>query len=171
MNVECETEYRLSRIFNIFNSKVYKYLILINVFMVVVGICFYSSDKSSVTEIIFSFVIVNSFTIMSFVLHCPDSFTVIGKSLGFDDYIRLRPEFIHGKSFWWLKVSYSVTEIKDIEFHQNAIEKIFDVGHVSFSGNATFSAKRDLERIPDKNDFVIYGIKHFSQFKTSFLNG
>ena len=171
MNVECETVYRLNRIFNIFNEKVYMYLILTNIFILIAGISFNSFDKSSIAEFISIFVIINAITIISLVFHCPDSFTVIGKSLEFDDYISLRPEFRYGKGFWWLKVSYSVTEIKNVEFHQNVIEKIFDVGHISFSGKATFSAKRDLERIPDKNDFVIYGIKHFSQFKTSFLNG
>ena len=147
MHSESETEYRLNRIFNVFNAKVYRFLILINIFIVLAGIWFYVFYKFRVFEIIFFAVVANLVTITSFVFHCPKSLSVSGKSFLFDDYIRLRPEFVHGTGFWWLKVSYSVTDIKNVKFHQNPIEKIFNVGHISFLGNASFSAKRDIERM------------------------
>ena len=84
----------------------------------------------------------------------------------FNDYISLKPRHSNVRSgIWYLKVSYRVTDIKNVEFHQNAIEKAFDVGRVSFTGNATFDAKRDLDRIKVPPKFVIYGIRNFSLAK------
>jgi hypothetical protein len=92
----------------------------------------------------------------------------------FIQYVALSPKtsrFAMTKGrFIWRKVSYSVSSIHDIVFHQNFIEKFFNIGHISFKGKALFTAKKDLDRITEKNMFTLYGIRNFSEFKLKFHN-
>ena len=67
-----------------------------------------------------------------------------------------------------VKISCTVTDLYEVEYHQSFIEKIFNVGHISFKGNARYTAKIDLDRIKEKRIFKIYGIVHFSRFKEEF---
>lgn len=156
---------RLNRFFNIFNPKVYRYLVLINCFLLTwILYCLYI-DKIAVAEWIFAFILVNLLIVPNLLLHCPKKFFFYKGTAEFEDYVSMRPRGIMSTNFWWLKVSYTVTNIQQPEFHQNAFEKLFDVGRVSFSGETTFTAKRDVDRIIPKERHLICGIQHFSDFK------
>ncbi len=77
--------------------------------------------------------------------------------------------FLRTRGVWyWVKVSYTVTDLKNVELCQNGFEALFDVGHIKFSGKTEFTAKKHLERIKPKDTFVIYGIKNFALFKSDF---
>lgn len=156
---------RLNRLFNIFNPKVYKYLLSVNALLLVWGIIGISLDKVATREFVCLIVIVNLITIPIMIVHCPKRLFFYRGTAEFDDYISMKPKGIMSTNFWWLKVSYTVTEIKQIQFRQNVFEKLFDVGRIFFSGETTFTAKRDEDRIQIKEPFVICGIRNFSEFQ------
>ena len=66
----------------------------------------------------------------------------------------------------FVKAHFKVTEVKNLEFHQNFIEKLFDVGHISFEGETAFAIyKIDLENVElVNNNHLIYGIPNFKEF-------
>ncbi len=161
---------RLNRLFNIFSPKMYKFLLVINSVLLILGIYFICVNKQSIIIYLSSVALVNIIAVVNIVLHCPKTILINKEMAEFDDYINMRPRYLHGNGFWWLKVSYSVTDIKDIQFYQNVIEKIFNAGHISFSGKAVFTCKRDIDRVKERDKFVVYGIKNFSCFKQNFYN-
>ncbi len=161
---------KLNRFFNIFNPKVYRYLLFANGLLLLWGVLCLSKDKISVAEMVFVIVGADLIVTANMLLHCPKKFFLHKTTAEFEDYISLRPKQIHGKGFWWLKVNYFVTGIQDLKFHQNAFEKLFDVGRVSFSGETTVTAKRDEDRIPIEYPFVICGIRNFSAFREVHSN-
>lgn len=104
--------------------------------------------------------------------HMTDSISAKGEALEFVDHVPMKPEsrgFVRTRGiWWWVKVSYRVTEVKVLEFRQCFVEKMFDVGHIRFSGNVEYEADRSQHRITPKKIFVIYGIKNFALFKSDF---
>lgn len=160
--------FKLNRFFNIFNPQVYKFLALITVIIAIfVFISIANGDSAAVY-------ISTCLTVIAIAgtdrcLHNPKKLRIDNDSVEFDDYVNLRPRHVNIRGMWYLKVSYRVTDIRNVEFHQNALEKFFDVGHISFSGNATFTAKRDLDRITAPPKFVIYGIRNFSLTKSKMF--
>ena len=158
---------RLNRVFNIFNPKVYRYLLAMNAFLLAWVVYCISIAKIAVGEWIFTFVLVNLLITPNLLLHCPKKFFFHKGTAEFEDYISMRPKGIMSTNFWWLKVSYIVEEITEIEFRQNAFERLFDVGRISFSGKTTFTAKRDIARITVKQPFIICGIRNFTEFRAT----
>ncbi|MBR2387474.1 MAG: PH domain-containing protein [Clostridia bacterium] len=162
-----KTTYKLNRFFYIvFNPSMNKWLIIVNLIMIA-WIVF--SNKNSLYTALFCSIAVDVILVLDLFFHSPKFFVTDGEEIKFNEYAHIKPEsspFVITKGgFFWLKVSYSISNIQDIKYHQNFIEKIFDIGHISFSGKADFSAKRDMDRIKRKEQFTIYGIKHFSNFK------
>lgn len=145
------------------------WLLLLNVILAIAII--FGIKEFSVVEICVV-IVANAVMIINFLTHSPKELTVEGSAVAFDEYIRMSPEGfcmirVKGKMHW-LRVNYTVSDVKDIEFHQNAFERIFNVGRLSFSGKATATAERDFDRVDPKNSFKIYGIKKFSSFRKSF---
>ena len=103
---------------------------------------------------------------MIFAYTIPKSFGQENGVLSFEEDVYLRYYFSRNGRF--VKVKYTVFEVKDVVFSQNFIEKKFNVGRVSFSGPSLLEAGKHEERIKKKNHFVIRGIKNFSKFKTEF---
>lgn len=62
-----------------------------------------------------------------------------------------------------VRVKYTVTNIHYLKFEQNAIEKFFDCGHFSFSGNTEYET--NAHEIDAKTSFTFYGLTHFRQTK------
>ncbi len=61
------------------------------------------------------------------------------------------------------RVKYTVTEIKNLKFEQNALEKIFNCGHFSFRGKIFYESNAD--GFDPQNEFTFYGLTHFKQTK------
>ena len=165
----------ISRFFNaLTDPKKYWWLILINVALAFFEICNHIGPNDSVYVRISVIACVEIIALSDMILHSPKAFSLSCGALFFDEYDRIRPQksafVISLGKFWWLKISYTVTEIKNVEFHQNAFEKLFNVGRISFCGKATYTAKRDTDSIKEKYAFTIYGISNFSIFKSKFLN-
>ena len=165
-----ELKIRLKRKYNVFNSKVYKVLLGINAIILFFILFLAFTDASELEVIIPTTILANIIMAVYMVCHCPKELVICDGRMEFDDHVSSPPEltFLRVRGFWWVKVSYSVSEITRIEFCQNKIEKRFDTGHISFSGKATFSAKRNLHRVRERDAFVIYGIGNFSDFQKEF---
>ncbi len=170
MNLQSESEPQklaANRFYNLFNPRALRRIIIYNVILLIALIYQHFASGDSVSVALFGMVIVNMILIPEILLHFPKCIVINEDKLEFDDYVSMRPRFGGCKGFFWLKVSCSVSEIQNLEFHQSEMEKKFGVGHISFSGKAVFTAKRDVDRIQEKNSFVIYGIKEsdFSQIE------
>ena len=61
------------------------------------------------------------------------------------------------------KVKYTVTEIENLRFEQNKLEKLFNCGHFSFEGNTVYETDSDC--VVPKTSFTFYGLTHFRQTK------
>ena len=163
------TTYKLNRFFHIiFNSTMWWQLILFGI----IEVAFLLFSRYSVAVRIAFVVIINCLVMSNMFFHSPKSFTLNGDLIEFNEYIRIssRKDGVAGTRFIvdWLWVTCSVSNVRDVEFHQTLIEKIFDIGHISFSGQAVYTAKKHTDKIDPKYSFKIYGIKHFSCFKTQF---
>ena len=97
---------RLNRFFNIFNPKVYRYLLIMNAFLLAWVVYCISIDEITVGEWIFAFILVNLLITPNLLLHCPKKFFFYKGTADFEDYISMRPRSVVTTSFWWLKVSY-----------------------------------------------------------------
>lgn len=61
------------------------------------------------------------------------------------------------------KVKYTVTDIENLRFEQNKLEKLFNCGHFSFEGNTVYETDSDC--IVPKTSFMFYGLTGFRQIK------
>lgn len=61
------------------------------------------------------------------------------------------------------KVKYTVTEIENLKFEQNKLEKLFNCGHFSFEGNTVYETDSDC--IVPQTSFTFYGLTNFRQTK------
>lgn len=62
-----------------------------------------------------------------------------------------------------VRVKYTVTEIENLRFEQNALEKLFNCGHFSFKGNTVYES--NSEGFEPLTKFTFYGLTHFRQTK------
>jgi hypothetical protein len=67
-----------------------------------------------------------------------------------------------------VKVKYTVTDLENLRFEQNKLEKIFGCGHFSFNGNTVYESFH--EGFEPKTEFTLYGITHFKQTKKEICN-
>lgn len=166
--------YKLNCFFNIIlNPQKYVILLISNALLILGLISSITNNNDTVPVSLSTFVFANIILYIILLYHTPKVIKTIGNTVELYEYITLRPQnrtFIKVRGrFWWLRVNYSVSEIKNVNFHQSFFEKAFDVGRVTFNGEAVFDAKRDMDLIPHKHSFTIYGVKHFSRFKSEFL--
>ena len=171
MNDSLHGEIKLNRLFNIFNFKYYKTAAIFNGLLILILVFSRINDpyvnyylsKMDVAVI----VAVNLIMLVTTILNCPKKFFFDGSKFEFEEResVRVYP----GKGgLRWVKVSYCVREITGVEFRQNPIEKMFNVGRVLFSGKATYTANRYVDRINERDTFIICGIKNFDKFKKRF---
>ena len=69
-----------------------------------------------------------------------------------------------GKGWNSTKVEFTVSNIFKYELHQNWFERLFNVGHITFVGTTTFTAKKHLDRVPERRMHCLYGIPKFREF-------
>ena len=164
--------FRLNRWFNLFRPRVYLPLAAFFVFLAASSVGIVLSEKQTLLfQVSFSLASL-AFLAWLLPLFFPKTLTVSDGALKFAEYVRVRRrgisfEIREGLALW-TRVEYTVKEIHSVEFRQNALEKRFDFGHISFSGWTTFEAKRDLEHIRERCRFTVYGIPHFAEFQAEF---
>ncbi len=157
---------RLARIFNIFNPKVYKKLFWILLFFVTIIVFDALDPKLGVEDFIAALLMV-IIVLVCAVMRCPKYIEASNGCFAFTD---TETVVFEGWKFTrnrrrTVTVKYRVSEIRDFEFSQNAVEKMFNVGHISFRGYVNFEANRYDELVKPPEKFVIYGIKNFDRFK------
>lgn len=155
--------YKLKRVFNIFSARVYVYLLLWAATCTTIAIINQSNLITALAGLSSTVVLLVYLTYC-----CPAKLFITENTIEFTDYHYIRPRFVGGNWPWLVKVDYYVESINNLELHQNAIERLFDVGHISFNGQAHLEAKRDVDRVKVKERFVIFGISNFSAFKSCF---
>ena len=62
-----------------------------------------------------------------------------------------------------VRVKYTVTDIENLKFEQNKLEKLFNCGHFSFKGNTVYESRSD--GFEPLTEFTFYGLTHFRQTK------
>ena len=160
--------YKLNGWYNIFSDSC-RNEILATWAIIFLWVFFYKEYKLLLPVFLF----LNAVILIVNILNSPKKLQVFDGVFFFDGRVYVPHEFIHGKTAYKrikIKVRYTVSEIKNLEFHQNFIGKLFDTGHISFGGKVSFESDKYLERIPEKNSFKIYGIAHFSEFKAKHSN-
>ena len=164
-----DNTYKINRFCNVlFNPRVNIYWIIPFLVLAVWTLTF--SKELMIIATVCS-VVVDAFKMFFWFLHSPKEFVINEKMIKYYEFIIYRPmSFVIVKPhvLFLLKVNYTVLNYRNVTFHQNFIEKIFDIGHIRFEGDVTFTAKRDEDRIKVKKRPGIYGIKHFEQFKKQF---
>lgn len=95
----------------------------------------------------------------------PKGFEILGDRIDYSTYLRLSIPSDYGRkvNFPRIKVHYTVTDAKIVSFGQSSLERIFDTGHIAFTGKITFTADKYLDDIPEINSFNVYGIRDFSK--------
>ena len=70
-----------------------------------------------------------------------------------------------------VRVDYTVMNIRDLKFEQNSIEKLFNAGHISFTGRV-FENSDSLysDDINPKTSFTFYGLTDFKNTKKEVCN-
>lgn len=160
---------RTNRLFNFLNPKFYRMLLLLLAFFVIGGLCMLPSKEDPWFVYPLSAATVTLIYCIIRFLHFPKDVTLEAGKLRFCDYVDVSHRWGGKRRFHWVKVEYTVWDIHDLAFHQTAIERRFDVGHISFSGRCEFRAARDIELIEAPEKFAIYGIRDFSAFEYELL--
>ena len=146
----------LWRIFNVFHTSYWFFI----VFFVVAELVFSLLLKENFLTDTFWI----PFTVICVVrlFFYPKSFSVQRNSIVYRQWRAVSA----GGLFWRVrgvpvKVTYTIWLVKEIEFCQNPIEKLFGVGHIRVYGRTEVGAKRlaDYVKIPEPH--VLYGIPHF----------
>ncbi len=169
MDESQKINYKLNRLSNLFSNPArYSFFLFTNIVLI---IAFFLTNDSFLVNVC-CLVTVNCIIVPDLIWHSTKTFSAESDCIEFDEYVRVslrRSKYVMTKgAFRWLKISYSVSNVHNIQFHQNPIEKMFDVGHISFQGDAVFVAKRDVDKIKEKDSFTIYGIRNFEEFKLNF---
>lgn len=163
---------RLNRLFYIFHPAVYPWLFATLAGLVAVGFALILSGKASPHVYIPVSLLTFFWEMGVFLCFAPKKLTAADGALEFSEYARYRKKgitFVRRKGFARLvRVTYTVRQVHDVEFGQNPVECLLGVGHIRFSGRATFAAKCDLDGIREKSRFEIRGIGHFDQFREEF---
>ena len=162
MEDSCVT-YGINRLFYTFSSlDRCLWLLLINTVLLIWTVVSHCPQPVAIGV----FLLLNVLMLLSLFIHAPALLSTNGRFAVFDEYVYLLWNLgtLSRGIYFWCKVGYSVTDLYDIEFRQSFIEKIFDIGRISFRGRVTREAKH-LDRIKEKDRFTIGGIRHFSSFK------
>ena len=162
-------KYRINRIFNVLiNPKKLIIILLLNLFLVFSLLCDAKGELNG--SLIISIAFCDLIIMLILVLQSPKYLTVKNGAVEFDDYAYPSEgiSLVVRRPRKTVKVSYTVKDLYDVKYQQSFIERIFDIGHISFKGRARYTAKRDLDRIKEKKVFKIYGITQFSKFKEEF---
>ena len=87
-------------------------------------------------------------------------------------YLRYR---VSNKNSKRIHTRLKITRIDAVELHQNALEKLFNTGHVVIKGHADVEFLRDYsdyytDQIYAPTEHVLYGIKDFERFRNSIYD-
>lgn len=164
------TTYKLNRLWNIFNTHAQITLAAYLAVMMVYAVVKLAQKSFRPAVDLGTMAIVLLIIECYILLRQPKKLTVLGKDLLFTKVLYIEPRilFAHIHGLGHLKVHFHVSNLQNLTFYQTRLEKVFDMGHITFSGDTNFEAKRDMDRIRVPDTLRIYGIRNFTEFKKHF---
>ena len=163
-------EIKLKRIFNVLNFKCYHMIYLSLAADLIYGIVMLVKREGSFLLWlgVAALAMLSSYFID--MVSCPKRLKIYGDTVEFSmlKSISRKISFGHVRGWNPVRVHYRIEDISNVVFEQNFVERIFDAGHISFSGKVSIEAKRDEDRIKIHDKYYIYGISNFSKFKKEF---
>ena len=159
-------EIKLKRIFNVLNFKCYHMIYLSFAAGFIYGIVMLEKGEGSVLL----WLGVAALGILSGyfmdMVSCPKSLKIYGDTVEFSMLKSISRKISFGHVHGWspVRVHYRIEDISNVVFEQNFVERIFDAGHISFSGKVSIEAKRDGDRVRINKKYCIYGIDNFKEF-------
>lgn len=135
--------------------------------LIAIGSADLSAKATAISLIIFPIVAVICVTAV-IIANKPKEFEILGDRIEYSTYKRLiisSPSRRKGY-FPRVKVHYTITDVKIASLCQTPLEKLFDIGRITFTGKITFTSNKYLDKIPPCNCFPAYGIKNFSTART-----
>ena len=150
-------KYSLSRIFNIFRPS-FGLLIIFLSLIFLLSIIVNGFNIMKVLEIVIVLIIF----VIFYPLNYPKNIEINENQLRYRQLVRLYNKYGHGSKS--IKVSYTITNITNIEYHQNSVEKIFNVGHICFQGETIIHDSKHVEEVFVPLCHRIYGITKFDEF-------
>lgn len=166
-------EIKLNPLWSIQNKKSWWYPCASAVFFVIVLLVSLSNSEAAPAPVMVGIILLVSNVGVLFSNH-PRSFSIEQGTLIYENsyYLRYRHSSKNRKR---IRTRLTVNRIDAVELHQNALEKLFNTGHVIFKGHA------DVEFLKDYNEYytdqiyapcehVLYGIKDFEHFRNSIYD-
>ncbi len=163
-------EIKLKRIFNVLNFKCYHMIYLSLAAVLIYGIVMLEKGEGSVLLWLGVAALAMLLGYFMDIVSCPKRLKIYGDTVEFSmlKSISRKISFGHIRGWSPVRVNYRIEGISNVVFEQNFVERIFDAGHISFSGKVSIEAKRDEDRIKIHDKYYIYGISNFSKFKKEF---
>lgn len=163
-------EIKLKRIFNVLNFKCYHMIYLSLAAVLIYGIVMLEKGEGSVLLWLGVAALAMLLGYFMDMVSCPKRLKIYGDTVEFSMLKSISRKISFGHVHGWspVRVYYRIEDISNVVFEQNFVERIFDAGHISFSGKVSIEAKRDEDRIKIHDKYYIYGISNFSKFKKEF---
>ncbi len=165
------TTVKLKRIFVVFNWDYWKLrwtgLLFVPIAFIVSILLRRATNNNTVGYCVFLFMIaVLAYGYIIELLDKPKEFSYTETSITFHDILPHMNDAQTG--FKLIKFRYRVTNISNVRFAQNRFEKLFDVGHIYFSGISDHPVGFHSEAYIPVKKFALYGIPEFSKFIEEF---
>lgn len=156
---------KLWRIFNVFSVAPVTLVLSIALYVAFVAITFaFASLDAAVASVATATLFFCAYRFLNLILK-PKEIWLQNGVAEFTERRLVRRLYGKGYELPPRRIDYRVENVRDIEFHQNAIERFFNVGRVSFSGDINVRMNEDCMsskiRIPER--IVICGIRNFSR--------
>ena len=153
--LENRYDIKLNRLFNIQQRRVGLWLVFALVIMVI-AMCMRTVTKELSASIVVIELVFGVLSMLTFLTRFPKKLEVTPTTVRFT---KKKIHYVY-RSYYFTTVKYTVYNITDIQFTQNAFEKVFGMGRVHFVG--------DLGAVTDEyanelksNTVTIYGVGDF----------
>lgn len=163
-------EIKLNPLWSIQDKRAWWYPCALAVIFVIVLLVFLSNPEAAPAPVMVGIILAVSNVGMLFSRY-PHSFYMEQGTLVYEKSFFLR--YRHSsKNHKRIRTRLTVNRIDAVELHQNALEKLFNTGHVVIKGHA------DVEFLRDYNDYytdqiyapvehVLWGIRDFARFRNN----
>ena len=163
---------RLFRIFNVFSKEGATYAVFLGLFIIISLTGGTTAEIGSHSEKT-AYILTSSFWLLAFlffvfIIIFPGKLFISENTVCYKRSVRLRridASFIV-KNRVSRRVSFTVSNIRDIEFLQNPIERFFNVGRLRFSGDTEYEGNIPYSfEVPEREYHTVCGIPNFRQFQ------
>ncbi len=148
---------RLLRIFNLCKKEFLKKILLLSAIFFVLPLVILILTKCFGLWTFLALAVLNLVWFLTYVLGCPSWIRLDGDSAEFSAYYEVQ----RGNH---RQLHFTATNIRQIEYRQSAVERLFDVGRISFRCDTETEPAGVLQG-SSSMFFEIAGIPHFRKFR------